>query len=442
MVTLAQAKERIKTKWDWSDTNNNYPVILWGAPGVGKTQIIYQLIAERLIEELELEFYEYTKEIKEKNNLKREDLKSNEEWKKKEKELKNKREILNSADLSNKFMELIEPHCLVIRLAERPIEQLQGVVIPSLSDNFARFVMPENLVKIKESKWGIVFLDELDKASDSKFGAATHILENKIVGDLQLGEGWYVIAAANREEDTHLANPVPPELRNRCAHLEIEPDLENWVQWAVSHNVRQDIILFHKWNNGAWLSNYELEQTYAYPTPRSWVMASRTIDRLENKLQIDKNNTKQVEHFNDLIRNELEDFVGKQAQNEFFIYRDLYLKYDIMKILEGEERIPNKDTISDEVLLINEQCVAAFAMADRLDSDIFIVEKANESNGYKFKYNETYVKNIIQFISDLIPEVRTIYLRQIYATRIINIITDSGLADQELDDLAKFIAAG
>ena len=448
MVTLKQAKERIQSKWDWNDSADNYPVILWGPPGIGKTQIVYEIVAERMVYELEKEFFNFVTDLKTKlkeSNGKtpsQEDLEKIEEYTERKNDLENKKNILNFTSVTDDLLKLIAPHCLIIRLAERPIEQLQGVVVPSISENFAKFVMPENLVKCANSSWGLVFLDELDKASDSKFGAATHILENRVIGDLQLGKGWYVVAAANREEDTFLANPVPPELRNRCANIEVEPDMETWINWAVEHDVRKDIILFHKFNNGEWLVKFDLDQSYSLPTPRSWVMASRVIDRLEKRLNFDKNDPKQVEHFNNLVRNELQDFVGKQAQAEFFTYRELYLKYDVMKILNGEARVPTKKDLPDEGSLISEQCIAAFAMADRVDSDMFVVEKASEANKWKAKFNETYVKNTVRFMGDLIPEVRTIYLRQIYATRLINIIMDSGLAEDEIDELIKFIAAG
>jgi MoxR-like ATPase len=437
MVNIAQAKERILSKWDWNNPADNYPVILWGSPGIGKTELVYQVVAERMIYEADREFAYLIIQLKIKNK----NYESTEEYKEAKKELEHKKKILNFTYVSEEFLDLIAPHCLILRLAERPIEQLQGVVVPSLSENFAKFVMPENIIKCTKSNWFCVFLDELDKCSDTKFGAATHLLENHVLGDLYLGKDCYVIGACNREEDSILSNPVPPELRNRCAHLEIEPDLDTWIKWAVDHDVRKDIILFHKFNNGEWLVKYDLEQTYAYPTPRSWVMASRVIDKLEKKLGIDKNNTEQVEYFNNIVRNELQDFVGKQAQTEFFMYRELYLKYDVMKILEGEERIPTKDSMSGE-RLISEQCIAAFAMSDRIDSDMFVVEKACEANKHKAKFNNKYVKNIVRFMGDLVPEVRTIYLRQIHATRLINIIMDSGMAEQEIDELIKFIAAG
>jgi hypothetical protein len=433
MVTLAQAKQRILNKWDWEDNSNNYPVILWGAPGIGKTEVIYSLVAERMMEDLKNSFIENTKSLD----------KESKEFSKLKADLDQKLKVLDFDVPTYDFLEMIEKHCLVLRLAERPIEQLQGVVVPSMSneENFARFVMPENLVRVKDSDWGIVFLDELDKASDSKFGAATHIMENRVVGDLQLGKGWYVIAAANREEDSILANPIPAELRNRSANIEVDGDVETWIKWAVNHNVRKDIILFHKFNGGEWLCNYEVEQSYSFPTPRSWTMASRVIDKLELKMKPDYNNPESVEVFNNVVRNELADFVGKQAQSEFFQYRELYLKFNVKAILEGKDRIPTKDTRKDERSLISDQCIAAFAVADQVGIEQLIIEKASEKNKYKAKYKEEYVRNLVRFIGDLIPEIRTIYLRQIHSTRIMNVIMDSGLAEDQIDELIKFIAA-
>ena len=44
MVTIAQAKERILSKWDWDNDKDNYPVILWGPPGIGKCVVGNTLI--------------------------------------------------------------------------------------------------------------------------------------------------------------------------------------------------------------------------------------------------------------------------------------------------------------------------------------------------------------------------------------------------------------
>jgi hypothetical protein len=420
-INLRQAKDRILSKWNWENPDTSYPVILWGPPGLGKTHIVYQIVAERLINELRVELHSKKDEDGNKIEPSEEEVK----------EFKKKHAVL-TGDVNSEFLKLIEPHCLVLRLAERPIEQLQGVIIPSLSENnnFAKFVMPENLVNLNKESWGVVFLDELDKASDSKFGAATHILENKIIGDYKLNNGWYVLAAANREEDSHLSNPVPPELRNRCANIEVEVDVDVWIDWALSNKIRKDIILFHRFNGGKWLCNYELDDSYSFPSPRSWSMLSRVCDNLKAKNE---------EELYEKISDEMRDFVGDRARAEFFTYRELYLKFDFMSILDGKSKIPSsRDGLSSEKL-ISDQCIACFAMGDLLKAEHIILEEGNENNNFKIQINKDRVKNLVTFIEDLLPEIRTIYLKQISNTRIINLILDSGVGDSIVDQIVEYL---
>lgn len=426
MTTLKQAKQRILNKWNWEDSSKSVPTILYGAPGIGKTALAYSLIADRIKFELEKEFL--------KNSQKIED-KSSEEYIKLNSEFEKKIKILNFDSITKEFLDFISPHCLTLRLAECPIEVLQGVVVPSLSDkdNFAKQVVLENIHKIKDSKFGLVLLDELDKCSDSKFAAATHLLENKIIANIQLSEGWYVIAAANREEDSHLSNPIPPEIRNRCANIEVEHDLAGWLEWAAKHKIRKDIMMFHQATSGEWLAKYDLEQTYSFPTPRSWTMASRIINDIE--LKFNKEDPKQMEEFNSLFRNELIDFVGLQAASEFFTYRELYLKFNIKEILDGSKRIARLGERSEQSV-ISDQCVAAFAMADQIHADML-----GKREDTKFVINKDVVNNLITFIKDLVPEIRTLYIQAIHTTRIINIIMDSGMADDIMDEMIQYIAA-
>ena len=440
--TISEAKKRILSKWDWNNPDLSYPVILWGSVGIGKTEMIISLVCERMLIDLDVEFNKKFKKCNEESVTCTDDKSRKENSDKRKKlreEYDKKHKLLNFDYISHELLETIDPHCLVLRLAERPIEQLQGVIVPSMAreEKFASFVMPENLVKIKDVPWGIVFLDELDKASESKFGAATHLLENNVIGDMQLGKGWYVIAAANREDDSFLSNPIPPELRNRCANIEVEHDLNSWMLWAYKHGIRKDIQAFHKFKGGEYLFKYSAEDgNYSFPTPRSWANVSRVIDRAESK--INKNNEKEVEDFyRHVVRKELDDFVGEQAQLEFFTYRDLYLKFNFKEILSGKARIPRAGSGSnDEQSVISDQCVAAFAMADQV-----LPEHLGKKSSSGFVQNNKVMKNFIRFIEDLAPEIRTLYLQMIHTTKIMNILLDSGMANKLMEEMVQYLAA-
>lgn len=427
--TIEEAKQKILNKLYWEEGVSSEPVILWGAPGLGKTEMIVSLICDRLLKELENNFLTEGKKLADQG------FKSGTpEFDKFVASYEADKKLLEFEFVSQELLEKLAQHLLVLRLAERPIEQLQGVVVPSISDNFARFVMPENLVKIRESSWGIVFLDELDKASDSKFGAATHILENNVIGDFHLPKGWVVIAACNREEDSHLSNPVPPELRNRAANIEIEQSIACWIRWAQKRNIRPDLILFHKFSNGEWLAKYDLEQSYSFPTPRTWAKASRAINRLEAKIK--PQSAQDKEKFFDLsVRGELEDFVGREAATAYYTYRKLYLAYPVVDILNGTKKVPK---ISDGINnngIISEQCTAAFALADQISVSHL---KPENSTPEQQKF---LMKNLVSFIADLTPEIRTIYLQSIHKTRIMHMILDSGLADNMIEEIVEYIAS-
>lgn len=423
--TIEEAKRRISNKLDW-ENGESESIILWGAPGLGKSQMIVSLVCEKMIQDLESKTLQ---EIKDNNWA--EDSK---EFKKAAEELAIKKKILDFDDITHELLDLISPHLLVIRLAERPIEQLQGVVVPSLSADYARFVMPENIAKIKNSPWGLIFLDELDKASESKFGAATHILENKVIGDFHLPKGWAVIAACNREEDSFLANPVPPELRNRAANIEIELSPNVWLKWAAKKHIRPDLILFHKSNHGEWLAKYDLEQTYAFPTPRTWTKASRAIDKLENKFT-PKTFDEKIKFYDEVVRFELEDFVGQEAASAYYTYRKLYLEYPIAEILNGTKRIPKFDGSTNSNSVISEQCTAAFAVADQLTPDLL------KPKNVSVQEHKRLMGNLVLFMTDLTPEIRTIYLAAIHKTRILNMIMDSGQAESLIEDMVEYIAS-
>lgn len=424
--TIEEAKRRIFNKLNW-ETGDSEPIILWGAPGIGKTELIVSLVCEKMIQELEADVLLKMKE----NGW----VEGSEEFKTEAAKLEELKKILDFDHVTHELLDLIAPHLLVIRLAERPIEQLQGVVVPSLSSEYARFVMPENLARIKNSPWGLIFLDELDKASESKFGAATHILENKVIGDFHLPKGWVVIAACNREEDSFLSNPVPPELRNRAANIEVEQSLNVWIKWATKKNIRPDIILFHKSNHGEWLAKYDLEQTYAFPTPRTWAKASRAIDKLEAKVRPVSSEEK-LKFYDDMVRFELEDFVGAEAASEYYTYRKLYLEYPIAEILNGTKKIPKlDDSVNNTNSVISEQCTAAFAIADQLTADLLKPKNSSREEQCRL------MDNLVIFIKDLTPEIRTIYLTAIHKTRILNMIMDSGRAESLIEEMVEYIAS-
>ena len=89
--------------------------------------------------------------------------------------------------------------------------------------------------------------------------------------------GWQIICAGNRLTDAAAVYQIPSPVRNRLAHYELEPTLDDWVQWAYQHNIDPDVISFIQYRPNL-LSQFDADE-YAFPTPRAWSMVSKKLSR-------------------------------------------------------------------------------------------------------------------------------------------------------------------
>ena len=74
----------------------------------------------------------------------------------------------------------------------------------------------------------ILFLDEITAAPQSVQAAAYQITLDRTVGEHKLPDNCIVIAAGNRTTDKSVAYAMPKALANRLLHLEVEPNFASW----------------------------------------------------------------------------------------------------------------------------------------------------------------------------------------------------------------------
>jgi hypothetical protein len=70
---------------------------------------------------------------------------------------------------------------------------------------------------------------------------------------------------------------IAPALRNRFVHLNVEPDLEAWKDWALSNNIHKDVLGYLNFNSGMLFRFDHGTNTGNFPTPRSWARLSDAI---------------------------------------------------------------------------------------------------------------------------------------------------------------------
>lgn len=154
-----------------------------------------------------------------------------------------------------------------VRLSQLAPTDLRG--LPVAEDGISKWYPPEFL---PHSGRGILFLDELNMAPPAMQGMAQQLILDRRVGSYVVPEGWYVWAAGNRKEDRAAVFDMPTPLANRFLHLQVEPDFDSFKAYALANRVHEQIIAFLSFRSNL-LHKLDPQQP-AWPSPRSWVMAS------------------------------------------------------------------------------------------------------------------------------------------------------------------------
>lgn len=150
--------------------------------------------------------------------------------------------------------------------------------LPMVADGAAAWARPDFLPYApRDGESGILFLDELNAAPASTQAACFQLVLNRRVGEYQLPAGWRIVAAGNRASDRAAAQRMPSALANRFAHLDCEADLDAWCAWADRADVAPLVVAFlrfrpellHKMPDG---------EARAFPTPRAWAQVGKVAD--------------------------------------------------------------------------------------------------------------------------------------------------------------------
>ncbi len=160
-----------------------------------------------------------------------------------------------------------------IRLAQRDPAEIAGVHFPDRERGVLALLPPEWVRRACEVPT-FVFLDEVNAAVTRLHQAAAYqiVLEHR-VGPHRFHAGTVVMAAGNLEDDHAIVTTLSSALSNRFAHFTMRPDATAWLAWATGAGVDPAILAFVARHGEEVL--YEETGDYAFPSPRSWEMASR-----------------------------------------------------------------------------------------------------------------------------------------------------------------------
>jgi hypothetical protein len=212
-VTIARAAVLVRYK-----IAKRHSVFLWGAPGIGKSDVVRQIARE-----LGWTLIEFRANLRE------------------------------------------------------PVD-CRGIPVADLATGVTKWLVPDELPRAdRDGEFGILFLDELNTASPQMQAALFQLVLERRLGDYKLPDGWTIIAAGNRVSDRASAQRMPSALKNRFAHFHIVPDVNAWVAWANSNGVSPKMVAFIRLRREL-LHRMPVGDENCFATPRSLTRAAEYVD--------------------------------------------------------------------------------------------------------------------------------------------------------------------
>ena len=211
----------------------NFPsVMIWGQPGVGKSQAIRQIAK-------------------------------------------------NIESFTSKKVNITDVRLLLFN----PID-LRGIPVANEDKTLAVWLKPKIFqMDPSDNVVNILFLDEISAAPQSVQSAAYQITLDRVVGEHKLPENCIIIAAGNRVSDKSVAYKMPKALANRFIHFDTSTNFDNWKKWALRNNIHPMVIGFLSFRPD-YLNTFDTSnENLAFATPRSWEMVSNVLNNISDDVK-------------------------------------------------------------------------------------------------------------------------------------------------------------
>ncbi len=111
---------------------------------------------------------------------------------------------------------------------------------------------PDELQRIMNAdRLTVFFLDDLGQALPAVQAAAMQLVLSGKLNGISVSPHVVFMAATNRREDKAAVHGVITPLRSRFhSVIQVEPDEMQWITWGIEHGIRMDLISHVMFNHG------------------------------------------------------------------------------------------------------------------------------------------------------------------------------------------------
>ena len=317
------------------------PLMIWGAPGIGKTQIVAQAADAAGVDMINLDL-----------------------------------QFMAPEDFMGipKVVDIEEP-------------EYEGGRLKSVGKGITRSNPPAVLPTDNgpDGKGGFIFMDEMNRANKKVLNSMMQFVQMGRIGQYQLPDKWVLVAAGNRPEDVSGSGEVAEfdfAMANRFVIVNFVPDPKKWAEWAKSKNIFEPEIVGFVERNPELFHYLDNEKSdLVFPTPRSWTDAAMAL----KDYMIDTGAKDWRELPTDRIFDIYSDAIGPSAAGKLKAYLDII------------KRIPERDL---EMIVTDPEKATLIAKGPEFSSVAYglyemALRKAEEMNNGKATTENLY--NIMKY---------------------------------------------
>ena len=243
---------------------NVKPLLIWGAPGIGKTAIINAVAQEY-----------FGSGAKEERRM-----------------------------IDFDLMTMSPEDFFMPSIVNKDTPEAKGVRLPDEWLPVRRIddEATEDVINGPDGKGGILFFDEIARCNTKVQNVCLKLIDERKLGNYILGKKWVIIAAANRKsdlsDDEQEAFHWSSTLANRFQQINFASKFADWSPWASSATtdlgeliIRPEILAFLRFNEKYFhfLDPEEFSNSTggseSWPSPRTWTNASHAILAREKRYE-------------------------------------------------------------------------------------------------------------------------------------------------------------
>lgn len=193
-----------------------------------------------------------------------------------------------------------------------------------------------------DGKGGIIFFDEIARCSSPVQNVCLKLINERRIGEWKLGSKWVMIAAANREGDDETGTyKFSSTLGNRFKQINYAPQFGDWNDWAGNavdeegeFVVSREILAFVRFNHDKYFYNLDPEVKAAeggsntiFASPRAWTNASSSVQVRSKRAAKEGRRMADTE-----IEKIVSSLVGKDAGSAYIGFLRMMKKIDVNEI--------------------------------------------------------------------------------------------------------------